>query len=130
MTDNQADKNEKSQPQKEEINIPEEEINRAVSAMMKTLEMGICVVYGDEDIGLPDVVVDCDTHLDKCKAICCSFQFALTKEEVQSGHIKHDVKRPFFIARDIDKYCHHLNRHTLRCDIWNDRPLRYRRYDC
>ena len=117
MTNNQTNNNAKSQPHKDEINIPEEEIKRLVSAMMKTLEMGICVVYGDEDTNTPDAVVNCDKHLDKCKSICCSFHFALTKEEVHRGHIKHEIKRPFFIAHDIDKYCHHLNRYTLKCNI-------------
>ena len=124
------DKNKDSLSHQDEINIPEEELQRVITAMMQTLELGICVVYGDEDTETPDAVVNCDKRLNKCKSICCSFQFALTKEEVQRGHIKHDIKRPFFIARDLDKYCHHLNRHTLKCDIWNDRPLRCRKYDC
>jgi len=130
MTNNQTDKNDKSQPHQDEINIPEEELQRVLSAMMKTLEMGICVVYGDEDTETQDAVVNCDKHLSKCKSICCSFEFALTKEEVKRGHIKHDMKRPYFIAHHSDSYCHHLNRHTLKCDIWNERPIRCRKYSC
>jgi len=98
--------------------------------MIKTLEMGIGVVYGQEDEGIPDAVVDCDARLQQCRSICCTFQFALTKEEVQKGKIKYDPKRPFFIARDEDGYCPHLDRQTLKCTIWSDRPLRCRRYNC
>jgi len=49
MTDSQNDKNEMPQSFQEEINIPEEELQRVIAAMMKTLEMGICVVYGEKD---------------------------------------------------------------------------------
>jgi hypothetical protein len=114
----------------QEINIPEEELERIVSAMMKTLEMGICAVYGDEDDDVPDAAVDCESRLPECRAKCCTYHFALTKDEVRRGIIKHDPKRPFFIARDEDGYCPHLNRTTLRCRVWQDRPLRCRRYDC
>lgn len=110
--------------------IPDEEMKRLVSAMMKTLEMGIGAVYGEEDDGLPDAEVDCHARLQQCKAKCCTFQFALTREEVQRGRIQYDSKRPYFIAWETDGYCPHLNRDTLACAIWTDRPLRCRRYDC
>lgn len=114
---------------RDNIEISEEDLERLVSAMMKTLEMGIAVVYGDEDEG-PEKVVDCQSRLSKCRALCCTFQFALTREEVKKGHIKYDPKRPYFIAHDPDGYCPHLNRDSLRCTIWEDRPMRCRKYDC
>jgi len=114
---------------RDNLEIPEEDLERLVSAMMKTLEMGIAVVYGDEDEG-PEKVVDCQSRLPKCRALCCTLQFALTREEVKKGHIKYDPKRPYFIARDPDGYCPHLDRDSLRCTIWEDRPMRCRKYDC
>jgi hypothetical protein len=114
----------------EDIAIPEEEKQRIVSVMIKMMEMGIGAVYGQEDEGVPDAVVECDAYLQQCKAVCCTFAFALTKGEVQKGMIKHNTRRPFFIARDSDGYCPHLDRSNLRCTIWSERPLRCRRYDC
>ena len=110
--------------------ISAEEREKILSLMQKMMEMGICAVYGQEDKGLPDAEVDCELNLRSCRAICCSFQFALTKEEVQKGHLKHNPSRPFFIARDPDGYCGHIERNTLRCTVWSERPLRCRRYDC
>ena len=110
--------------------IPEEEMQKLVSAMTKTLEMGIGAVYGHEEDGVPDSDVDCIARLQQCKSVCCTFQFALTKDEVQKGLIKYNTKRPFFIARDKDGYCPHLKRDTFRCSVWNKRPLRCRRYNC
>ena len=35
-----------------------------------------------------------------------------------------------FIARGENGYCPHHDEKTRRCLIWDDRPLRCRRYDC
>ena len=110
--------------------VPDEQRQKILSIMQKMLEMNICAVYGQEDVGVPDADVDCGPNLKWCRAVCCTFHFALTKEEVRKGHLKHNPSRPFFIARDPDGYCPHLDRDSLRCSVWPDRPLRCRRYDC
>ncbi len=112
------------------LSLPEEEKQRLLSALQKMVEMGIAAVYGREDVGVPDAAVDCGPRLRDCRARCCTLAFALTKEEVAKGLISHNPTRPFFIARDADGYCPHLDRNTLRCVCWEDRPLRCRRYDC
>ena len=110
--------------------IPPEQREKILSLMQKMLEMGICAVYGQEEEGVPDAVVNCEANISSCKARCCTLQFALTKEEVQTKMYKHNTARPFFIAREQDGYCPHLDRGTLRCEVWSERPLRCRRYDC
>src|SRR3990172_5792389 len=110
--------------------LSEEEKTRLIAVMERMLAMGIAAVYGDEDESEADAVVDSQSRLILCKAICCTFRFALTKDEVKKGLICHDTERPFFIAREQDGYCPHLNRQTLKCTVWTDRPLRCRRYDC
>jgi hypothetical protein len=112
------------------LSLPEEERRRLISALQKMVEMGIAAVYGGEDEGVPDAPVDCGPRLGACGAKCCTLVFALTKEEVSKGLIRHNPERPFFIARDADGYCPHLDRDALRCEVWKDRPLRCRRYDC
>ena len=56
--------------------------------------------------------------------------FALTKDEVGLGRIMYNTDRPYFIARDPDGYCPHLERETFSCRVWDHRPERCRRYDC
>jgi Fe-S-cluster containining protein len=112
------------------MDIPEEERERILSALRRMLDMGIGVVYGQEDEGIPDAAVDCKAYLFRCKAVCCTFNFALTKEEVGKGRLRHDPGRPFFMARDEDGYCAHIDRGTLECAVYEDRPLRCRRYGC
>lgn len=114
----------------EEIVISEEERAYIRKMLEKLIDLGMAAVYGDEDDSEEFAVFDHEGRKDSCKAICCSFVFALTKEEVEKGIVKWNPKRPYFIARDEDGYCPHLNRETLKCEIWDDRPLRCRKYDC
>jgi hypothetical protein len=96
----------------------------------KLMEKGIFVVYGDEVDTDETVILDPGDRRKICKSICCSFTFALTKEEVEKGIIKWNNKRPYFIARDDDGFCPHLDRESLQCKIWENRPARCRKYDC
>lgn len=116
-----------------ENNLPDiakEEMQRIVSAMMRMMELGMGAVYGDEEEGLPDASPDCAGRLQDCGARCCTLQFALTKAEVAEGTIKHNPDRPYFIARDPDGYCPHMDRRSYACNVYENRPLRCRRYDC
>lgn len=115
----------------EETIISEEERAHLKKILEKLMELGVGAVYGDEDDEEEPIEYDHAGMIDVCRAICCSFIFALTKEEVEKGVIKWNPKRPYFIARDEkDGYCPHLDRKTLRCEIYGDRPLRCKKYDC
>jgi hypothetical protein len=114
----------------ENLPVSEDEMLKIISTMKKMMAMGIAAVYGREEDGIPDSLLCCGSLLDTCRARCCTFTFALTKEEVTKGLVRHDPASPFFIARGDDGYCTHLDRATLACSVWADRPLRCRRYDC
>ena len=110
--------------------LSREEKLRILRVMERMLEMGMAAVYGEEPEGVPDADYPCEKYLSRCKAKCCTFIFALTREEVAAGKVRHNPDRPYFIARDADGYCPHLDRERLRCTVYEDRPLRCRRYDC
>ncbi len=114
----------------EEYELSEDQQAHIKKMLERLFEIGFLAVYGDEDSS--ENVVFCDHKNRKhiCKAVCCTFIFALTKEEVQKGIVKWNPKRPYFIARDEDGYCPHLNRRNLQCEIWDDRPERCQKYDC
>src|SRR4030042_6442885 len=114
----------------EELILSEEEKAYIKKMLERLMELGIGVVYGDEDDTEETVLMNCEARKELCRAVCCSFIFALTKEETNKGTIKWNPKRPFFIARDEDGYCPHLDRESLMCKIWEDRPERCRKYDC
>lgn len=107
-----------------------EQRDRLLEVMEKMLAMGMAAVYGDEAPDEPDADMDCRACLAECQAKCCTYVFALTKEEVARGNIQYNQQKPYFIARDGDGYCPHLNRQSLQCEVWETRPLRCRRYHC
>jgi Fe-S-cluster containining protein len=113
--------------------IPEEKRPRVLAmlaAFEKTLERGVAAIYGDEPVDAPDADVPCTRYLSTCGSRCCSLMFALTPAEVELGVARFNPDRPYFIARDADGLCPHLDRGSLQCTIWEQRPLRCRRYDC
>lgn len=113
----------------DEVVLSEEQWAYIQKMLERLMELGIGVVYGEEE-DTEHVIVDPGDRKDLCRAVCCSFVFALTKKDVEKGIIKWNPKRPYFIARDEDGYCIHLNRATLMCTMWEDRPERCRKYDC
>jgi hypothetical protein len=114
----------------EDIMMTDEERSHLKKILEKLMESGSMTVYGDED-GTDETVSSHGCGRKRtCKSICCSFTFALTKEEVTKGIIKWNKKRPYFIAREKDGFCPHLDRRQLRCCIYKDRPKRCRKYHC
>jgi len=112
------------------ISITKEEKLRIIRVMNKMMDMGMAAIYGDEAPDEQDANVPCNQVINICKARCCTFVFALTKKEVELGLVKTNPDKPYFIARNDDSYCPHLDREKLVCEVWNNRPLRCRRYDC
>lgn len=110
--------------------LSEEERAYIREMVERLMEKGILVVYGDEEEGAMTICYDDGGRKRQCKAVCCSFIFALTRRDVEKGVAKWNPKRPYFIARDEDGYCPHLDRETMLCTIWDDRPERCKHYDC
>jgi Fe-S-cluster containining protein len=108
----------------------EEEKAKILSVALERMVMIDGKVYGLEDETEPDEEVGCEARIKACRAVCCTYAFALTQEEAGKGFIKYDAERPFYIARDLDGYCPHLDRATFRCSIHDKRPLRCRKYAC
>ncbi|MBC2702729.1 MAG: YkgJ family cysteine cluster protein [ANME-2 cluster archaeon] len=74
--------------------------------------------------------VDCESRRHICKAICCKFPFALSRQDVEEGAIRWEFGRPYLIAHDADGYCIHLDRESYRCTVWEQRPVPCRGFDC
>ena len=107
-----------------------EERDKIMEIAFKRMVMINDKVYGLEDDAEPDAAVDCASLTPTCKAFCCTYVFALTQDEVKKGFCKYNAEKPFYIARDADGYCPHLDRTTFKCGIHDKRPLRCRKYAC
>jgi Fe-S-cluster containining protein len=112
------------------VSLSEEEREKIIEIALERMVMIDNKVYGLEDDTEPEAEVDCESKIKSCRAICCTYAFALTQEEAKQGIVKYNTERPFYIARETNGYCPHLDRATFRCSIHDKRPLRCRKYAC
>jgi len=100
----------------------------------KFTESGIGLMYQDPEYDKytfdQEAYVDCLSRLPVCKAICCKFPFALSRQDVEEGIIRWNFSRPYLIAHGEDGYCVHLNRETYQCTVRDHRPVPCRGFDC
>lgn len=77
------------------------------------------------------VPVNCEERMHVCKAVCCKLDFTLSAEEVESGKIKWDLGRPYFVRQNPNScYCTHVESSTLKCGVYDDRPSACKKYSC
>jgi Fe-S-cluster containining protein len=74
--------------------------------------------------------VNCAERLHICKAACCKLGFPLSAAEVEGGNVKWDLGQPYYIRHEADGYCSHIERETLGCGIYENRPGVCRAYSC
>ena len=73
---------------------------------------------------------DCESRISICKAVCCKFPFALSRQDVDECLIRWDFGHPYLIAHDADGYCVHLDRDSHRCTVHDNRPVPCRGFNC
>lgn len=111
-------------------NFSEEEKEKILSVALRNMVMIDGKVYGLEDDSEPEVVVDCLSKIASCRAVCCSYVFALTQEEVKKGLYRYNPSRLYYMAKDADGFCPYFDRSTFLCSIHEIRPRRCRKYTC
>lgn len=106
----------------------------AEQLVRKFAESGIGLMYQDPEYDKYNFEhqahVDCQSRLPICKAICCKFPFALSRQDVDEGIVCWEFGRPYLISHDDDGYCVHLDRKTYRCTVHKNRPVPCRGFDC
>jgi Fe-S-cluster containining protein len=78
----------------------------------------------------PDVVVDCAARMHVCHAVCCKLAVALSAPEVESGKLRWDLGRPYYLRKEADGRCTHQDRPGGWCGVYADRPRPCRQYTC
>lgn len=74
--------------------------------------------------------IDCESRIPLCRAACCRLQFALTRQDIEEGVVGWDFSHPYMIRRAAGGYCTHLDEGVLRCNIYAQRPVPCRAYNC
>jgi hypothetical protein len=76
----------------------------------------------------PDI--DCEARLHLCGARCCSFDVALSEQDVLERNIPFVIERPYELPRDpVTKRCVCMDDDGM-CTIYHQRPGTCRTYDC
>ena len=79
----------------------------------------------------PAKLVDCETRHPTCQAACCTFyKVILTEGEVRGGALLWDLGAPYSLPRGPSGHCAYLDRESLKCTVWQDRPFVCRGYSC
>jgi Fe-S-cluster containining protein len=78
----------------------------------------------------PAQLVNCAERMHICHAVCCTLDFALSQEEVESGTVKWDLGRPYYIRHEEDGHCSHWDASSTSCTIYDRRPSVCRNYSC
>lgn len=94
--------------------------------------MGVALTKDEQDKYSyeSEVRIDCENRLHLCRAACCRLRFALSVQDVEEGVVKWDLGHPYMIRHTAEGYCHHLERDTCRCGVYENRPVVCRSYDC
>lgn len=78
----------------------------AARLVKKFVESGIGLLYQDPEYDKytfeHEADVDCQGKLSVCRAICCKFPFALSRQDVEEGIIRWEFGRPYLIAHGSD----------------------------
>ena len=73
--------------------------------------------------------INCSERIHICKGVCCSLRFPLSKNEVESGHVKWDLGNPYFILQS-QGCCTHQNHENGGCTVYENRPSICSWYTC
>jgi hypothetical protein len=116
----------------EELDARKSAMNERLVAKFSEKGMGVALttIDGDKYAFQSTVQIDCESRIPLCRAACCRLGFALSRQDVEEGHVKWELGYPYMIRRGADGYCHHLDRTRMGCGIYDRRPVVCRGYDC
>jgi Fe-S-cluster containining protein len=114
--------------------LDKRKVKVAERMVKKFVESGIGLMYQDPEYDKytfeHEADINCEDRLPICKAICCKFPFALSRQDVEEGIVRWDFGRPYLIAHGDDGYCIHLDRKTYKCKVYENRPVPCRGFNC
>lgn len=88
----------------------------------------LSLVTDKYEVASPDI--DCASRIPLCGARCCSFEVALSPQDIAEKVVPFVVDRPYLLPRDpMTKKCACMDAQGA-CTIYAHRPATCRTYDC
>jgi Fe-S-cluster containining protein len=114
--------------------LDERKVQVAQLLVKKFTESGMGIIHQDPEFDKytfeHEAQVDCKSRMHIFRAICCTFPFALLRQDVEEGIIRWEFVRPYLIAHGEDGDCVHLDRETYKCTINAHRTVPCWGFDC
>ncbi len=86
---------------------------------------------GDSKYAVTGPDIPCAELLPICEARCCQLGFALSPEDLNEGVVRWDYLEPYQLLRRVrDRYCVHNQPESRQCELYSQRPLPCRLFDC
>lgn len=116
----------------EELDERKKQVGQRLTEKFAEKGMGVALTNDEQDKYAYEggVEIDCENRIAQCRGACCRLSFALTVQDLEEGRVKWDLGRPYMIRHDEDGYCHHVERTSKRCQVYSNRPVVCRAYDC
>jgi Fe-S-cluster containining protein len=116
----------------EELDERKKQVGQRLAEKFMEKGMGVALTNDEQDKYAYEgsVEIDCESRMALCRGACCRLSFALTVQDLEEGRVKWDLGRPYMIRHDEDGYCHHVERTSKRCQVYANRPVVCRAYDC
>lgn len=116
----------------EELDERKETVSKRVEKRFLDKGMGVHLQEPEQDKYTVQgaIEIDCENRVHLCKAACCRLWFPLSKQDIDEGVVRWDLRYPYIIAQDAEGYCKHLNRGTCHCTVYENRPLPCKTFDC
>src|ERR1044071_7134338 len=116
----------------EELDERKKQVGQRLAEKFTEKGMGVALTNDEQDKYAYEgsVEIDCENRIALCRGACCRLSFALTVQDLEEGRVKWDLGRPYMIRHDEDGYCHHVERTSKRCRVYENRPVVCRAYDC
>ncbi len=114
-----------------EVAAAVEQVRREMSERGEMIGPGL-VLRADppEAATRPATAVNCAERMHICHSVCCKLDFPLTQEEIEAGHVRWDLGRPYHIRHEEHGHCTHRNTETGSCGVYENRPGICRTYTC
>ena len=104
-----------------------EQVKRNMMDAGETANAGVAL---RKDNNIPETeAVNCSERMHICKSICCKLNFPLNAEEVESGIVKWDLGKPYYIRHNSCGYCSHRGEQG-QCGVYENRPIVCKTYSC
>lgn len=114
----------------DELTRAAEDVRKEMYEKGEQAHTGVGIRIDEPGKNMELVPVNCEERMHICQAVCCKLSFPLSVEEIETGMMKWDLGKPYFIRHESTGYCSHLHAKKKCCTVYENRPPVCKNYSC